>query len=416
MSLEAPFSTEIPAYSYAGVVEALLREVPEGEGLPQERLIDQIGVVEQLERACQAARAELSALLLAEMEVTLPTRQAFLAAAGEVGLARGMSSSAGARSVELGMVLDRMPSVSAAFRHGLVAQDTVHAICKALPSLDDDAIDDLDHALEEHLPGLRPRLAAELVRAFAIEIDLDAADAKAVAARDDQFVIVVDENDGMATLIARGPAEEVHATKDVLLRRAKTAKAAGDSRTRGQVMFQSLVESALNGPGDLLVQRVVEVGVVVTAEYAAGLESTAPILVGHGPVAPAVLDEILCRADLVFYRRLFTDPVNGTLTGFDTTRRLFDGPVARFVRTRDGHRCRGAHCESAIAELDHVIAHEVGGRTTARNGQGQCKLDHLIKHLPGWKVEDVGDGALEWTTPSNQTYVSRPPPLIRRRR
>ena len=100
MTLEAPFSTESPAYSYAGVVEALLLEVPEGEGLPQEWLIDQIGVVGQLEPACQAARAELSALLLAEMEVTLPTRGAFLAAAGEVGLARGMSSSAGARTSE----------------------------------------------------------------------------------------------------------------------------------------------------------------------------------------------------------------------------------------------------------------------------------------------------------------------------
>ncbi|KQY59883.1 hypothetical protein ASD11_10215 [Aeromicrobium sp. Root495] len=386
---------------------------PDPDELPGAHLIETISACEQVIRAAEAIQAQHAGMLLAEREPLMEGRQAFLSAAGETALARGMSPSAGITQLETAITLSRLPAVQAAWADGLVSGVTVRAIVKNLPSLDAESMALFETEIAPHLPGLTPRAAAELTRSLTLEIDPDEADRKAVEVRDDQYVLVVDETDGVATLVSRGPAERIHEIRELLLGHARRAKNdPTDHRTRGQVMFQSLHASVVAGPDrSLPVKRVLELGIVLTADNLLGLDDTPAELVGHGPVAPVVVDQLIDDADQVFYRRLITDPVNGTLLHSDPRRRLFTGPLARHVRYRDG-RCRTPACDAPIAEIDHVQAHEHGGATTEENGQGLCVTNHLMKHLPGWSVRRDGT----WTTPTGHTYRSAPPPVLRRRR
>ena len=414
MTAELAEVPAVPAYSYADLVRSMVEVEPDPDDPSGAHLVDVISACEQVIRAAEAIQAEHAALLLDERETAMEGRQAFLSAAGETGLARGMSPSAGMTQLETAVAVRRLPSVARAWADGLVSGATVRSIAKNLPPLDDADLALLESELEPLLPGLTPRDAAELVRSLSIEIDPEEADRKAVEARDDQYVLIADEADGVATLVAHGPAEQVHAIGEALLGCARRAKNdPEDSRTRGQVMFQSLHEAALAGPlPELDVTRVVELGIVISAENLLGLDDVPAELVGHGPVAPVVVDELIDQADRVFYRRLVTDPVDGTLLHSDPRRRLFTGPLARHVRYRD-KRCRGPACDAPIAEIDHVKAHQHGGETSEDNAQGLCVTTHVMKHLPGWTVSRYGD---TWTTPSGHTYRSSPPPQVRRRR
>ncbi|KQY58793.1 hypothetical protein ASD11_03935 [Aeromicrobium sp. Root495] len=397
------------------MVRSIVVVEPDPDELPGAHLIDTISACEQVIRAAEAIQAQHAGMLLAEREPLMEGRHAFLSAAGETALARGMSPSAGITQLETAITLSRLPAVQAAWVDGLVSGVTVRAIVKNLPSLDHASMALFEAELEPHLPGLTPRAAAELTRSLTLEIDPDEADRKALAAREDQYVFVADEADGVATLIAHGPAELIHQIADPLLASARRAKNdPGDQRSRGQVMFQTLHASAVAGPNpELETMRTLELAVVISAEHLLGAGDTPAELVGHGPVAPVVLDQLIDEADRVFYRRLVTDPVDGRLLHTDPRRRLFTGALARHVRYRD-KRCQGPSCDAAIAEIDHVREFQHGGPTTAENAEGLCVTTHTMKSIPGWAVSH--DGAT-WTTPTGHTYPSPPPPdVVRRRR
>lgn len=34
--------------------------------------------------------------------------------------------------------------------------------------------------------------------------------------------------------------------------------------------------------------------------------------------------------------------------------------------------------------------------------------DHRLKHNSGWEVRQLGNGILEWTSPSRRSYITRP--------
>ncbi|RYJ00537.1 MAG: hypothetical protein EON52_23430, partial [Actinomycetales bacterium] len=330
---------ENPGYSFGDLVRSMVAFEPDPDDLPGAHLVDIISACEQVIRAAEAIQAQAAGQLLTEREAAMEGRQAFLSAAGEAALARGMSPSAGITQLTTALVVRRLPAVHAAWADGLVSGVTVRAIVKNLPPLDDESMALFEAEITPHLPGLTPRAAAELTRALTIEIDPDEADNKARAAREDQYVFIADETDGVATMIARGPAEMIHQMGDPALRAARRAKNdPDDHRTRGQVMFQTLHASAVAGPTpELTTTKVLELAVVVSAENLLGPSDIPAELVGHGPIAPVILDELIDEADQIFWRRLITDPVDGRLLHTDPHRRLFTGSLARHVRYRDKH-------------------------------------------------------------------------------
>ncbi|WP_159539647.1 HNH endonuclease signature motif containing protein [Aeromicrobium sp. 9AM] len=218
------------------------------------------------------------------------------------------------------------------------------------------------------------------------------------------------DTDGVAILQVRGPAEQILATHTALDDHARALRAAGDERTVGQIMTQTLVERVTG-------QRYaddtrVEVHLVMDAPTMFG-EGGEPVdLTGYGPISPAVADDIIARAPNPSIRRLLVDPIDGTLVVREPRRRHFDPATAGHIRARD-RWCRQPGCDLKIRHSDHIHANEFGGLSTKDNGQGLCIRSHTLKHLPGWSVTTKDKGkTVTWKTPTGHTYTSKPPPLL----
>lgn len=181
---------------------------------------------------------------------------------------------------------------------------------------------------------------------------------------------------------------------------------------------------------DTFVQRVtgqatadavpVEVQVVMT-DRSLVLGDDAPAQVpGFGTVPAAWARDLLSRDPArLWVRRLYTHPADGTLVAMDSTRRVFDGGLRRFLVARDG-TCRTPWCDAPVRHLDHVVDHSAGGATSAANGQGLCVRCNHTKQLPGWRSRpEVVPPPDRWqthtvviTTPTGHRYASTAPPVL----
>jgi hypothetical protein len=100
----------------------------------------------------------------------------------------------------------------------------------------------------------------------------------------------------------------------------------------------------------------------------------------------SVLEQVTSAA--MRLRRLYTHPATGTMVGMDSTRRVFEGGLRRFLFTRDGI-CRTPWCDAPIQHVDHVVDHAAGGAPSADNGQGYCVRCNLTKQHPGWRPDVI---------------------------
>jgi hypothetical protein len=184
----------------------------------------------------------------------------------------------------------------------------------------------------------------------------------------------------------------------------------------------------------------VEIGLIMNGDTLLGATPDSPAapgqttgsaaeLNGYGPVPAPIARDIIARAAgaagtgtdaadnhpqvaaEVFIRRLFTDPVTGTITRVDARRRRFTGPLAVYLRYRD-QLCRTPYCEAPIRQLDHIQPHSTGGPTTEYNGRGLCERCNYTNQMPGWTASliDPDRHIVETTTPTGHTYRSHPPP------
>jgi len=72
--------------------------------------------------------------------------------------------------------------------------------------------------------------------------------------------------------------------------------------------------------------------------------------------------------------------------------------------------CAGPGCRlpAAQCDFDHNTPYEAGGRTCLCNGGPKCRRDHRLKQDRRWKVDQLPDGTLRWTTPAGRTYTTEP--------
>ena len=216
------------------------------------------------------------------------------------------------------------------------------------------------------------------------------------------------DRDGIAILQVRGPAELMLAAYKSLDASAKTAKAAGDTRSRGQAMCDEFVSriTGTTSPGAVNV----EVGLVMTMGQLLDTDDNPVNLTGFGPISAGLARRIVRSGGQNWIRRLYTDPVDHSIADCDQRRRRFDGKLARTITYRDD-RCRQPGCDSPVKHLDHVMSFHTGGPTTLDNGQGLCIRSHTLKHLPGWRIASRG-ADICWTTPTGHAYRSHRPPII----
>jgi uncharacterized protein DUF222 len=311
---------------------------------------------------------------------------------------------------------------------------------------------------------LAPDLAAMSVwqtrtaaRRLSFTADPAAVLGRARTARSDRRVGIRPAPDTMAVLSAFLPAEQGIAAWANLDRHARTLRTAGDSRSTGQLMADTLVER-LTGQSTAPAIPV-EIGLTMTTDALLGHDETPADLDGYGPIPADLARDLATRSSTpqhvaspdaspdasgdasrdasaglqpdpqrddttdatdVWIRRIFTDPVDDTVLHVDTKRRRFDGVLARLIRRRD-QVCRDPFCTAPIRHLDHVHPYRDGGPTTAANGAGLCERGNYAKDMPGWTRQVITKPStpngyqrevIEVTTPTGHRYTSSPPPAL----
>ncbi len=230
----------------------------------------------------------------------------------------------------------------------------------------------------------------------------------------------------MTMLTGFVPVAQGVAAYAALQAHATATKAAGDQRTRNQIMADTFVER-LTGQATAAAVPV-EVGLVMTPESMTGQDETPGYVPGYGPVPADVARDLLTpnadegdQSDLservrVWWRRLYASPDDGTLVSMDSRGRCFDGALRQLVVARD-QVCRTPWCEAPVRHADHITPAADGGTTSADNGQGLCERCNYVKEWPGWATHRVPDGeggahGVAVTTPTGQTYASTAPPIL----
>lgn len=374
---------------------------------------DRIDAIKALDRSIRAAQAEQARQIAAldrlrASQISLGSGDHSLSVIGELGMVRNISPSAAGTQYGFAVGLARLPKVAGVFAAGGICELTARAIVNEATGLDADQIVLFDEHLDGKLTGLTPRKAANLARATTIGIDADAAYERAKANRSNRFVTLHPDRDGISVLHARGPAEQLLAVYQSLQGTAATAKTTGDGRKRGQIMFDELIA---RGTGQKAATDLkIEIGLLMTTGSLMRTDTLPATLVGYGPIPPELALELAHAAQYAWLRRIFTDPIDGSITDCDQKRRRFDGPLRYLITTRD-LTCRQPGCDLLITQLDHIRAHRHRGPTTLANGQGLCTRSHTLKHLPNWQVRSVGS-SIRWTTPTGHSYVSDEPPVF----
>ena len=346
--------------------------------------------------------------------------------ASQVALARRESPNRGARHLGLAKVLvAELPHTLAAMRAGwcsewratLVARET------ACLSLEDrrrvDAELMADPATTDGWGDQRLVAAA---RARAYELDPHAALKRSRKAESERHVSLRPAPDTMTYLTALLPVAQGVSVYAALARAADQARAAGDERSRGQVMADALVASLTTPtssqsaqpapvPGPAPASVPVAVNLTVSDATLLGGGHAPGWIAGYGPVPAGCARDLVATAleqAQATLRRLYTTS-SGALVAMDSRSRTFPAALGLFIDLRD-QSCRTPWCDAPIRHRDHVVPDHAGGPTSAVNGQGLCEACNQAKEAPGFTAT-VHDGLVTTTTPTGHQVRSRAPAL-----
>ncbi|VTR76260.1 HNH endonuclease signature motif containing protein [Cellulomonas hominis] len=312
------------------------------------------------------------------------------------------------------------------------------------------------HVQAEVLPRAGGRTAHQVrrdVERALVEVAPDEATDRHRAARDGRYVSrPLARPDGMAGLWVLLPAVQAVQIDCVLEAAARTARAAGDTRTLAQLRADGMCDLVLGaapggrpatpataeGPGrgralggdddavgaadDALPDTPTapqrprtQVLVTVPLSTLMGLDDDPAELAGYGP-----LDAVQARA-LAWegtWRRLVTDDLSGTVLDVGRTRYRPPAALDEHVRIRD-RTCSapGCHVPADRADLDHTREfHRLPGDDTGTPPGGTshdnlgpvCRYHHRLKSETGFTLHQTSPGTFAWTDPTGHQYLVVP--------
>ncbi|GGR66351.1 hypothetical protein J2S40_002786 [Nocardioides luteus] len=388
-------------------------------GASEAELIDWISGLEKLKCRAEAIQAEAAVRLqeatrTRHLDAGVPARKVGDGVASQIALARRVSPAKGAKLLGLAKILiGEMPHAFALMKAGLFSQwqATILARETACLSLQDRRI--IDHELCARTPdGGAPRVVTmglrqleNAAKKLAIALDQESVVARAASAEKDRRVSLRPASDTMTWLGALLPVKDGVAVFAALDQAAKAAQAAGDPRTRGQVMADTLVNRVTGR--ETGAKPKTEVKIVMTANSLTNNADQPAIVEGYGPVPEAWARENLTDVE-IFVRRLLTDPAGRLIAMESRSRKAPDG-LAEFIATRDEGICRTNGCDAPIRNIDHIERYADGGNTAVDNLQGLCERCNQAKDSRGWRSRPSPDGSITTITPTGHEYTSPPP-------
>ena len=266
-------------------------EQGEGAGPEDAELIDRIRALEELKAAAAAAQARAAAAFDASQrrkQAAAGVRREDLGRgiASQIALARRESPSRGGRLLGFAKALTaEMPYTLQALSDGKISEWRATLLVRETACLD---IEDRRRVDKEVAgdPGTLEKLGDRQVisraRGAAYRLDPAAAVRRAAKAESERFVSCRPAPDTMTYLTGLLPVAQGVGVYAALSREADRLRASGDSRGRGQIMADTLVER-ITGQADARLMNV-EVQLVMSDRTLLGGESEPALVPGYGPV------------------------------------------------------------------------------------------------------------------------------------
>lgn len=383
-------------------------------------LIDEIRLLEELKSAAAAAQAKVTAAFVASQRAKqtaagVKPERVGRGIAAQVALAKRCSPAFAQRYVGLAMILTgELPATFAALTAGHTSEWRALLVARETAWLSRADRTAVDAEIGPQLERLGDRKVESETKRLAYRYDPAGYVGRLRKSEADRHVGIRPVPDTMTRLGALLTIPQGVAAHTALARAADQLRAAGDPRTRGQIMADTLVER-ITGQANAS-DVPVEVNLVMTdqALLNAGADKDEPAHVdGYGPVPAEIARDLIQRAGREvprWIRRLYLHPGSGQLVAMEARRRLFTAGQRRFVQVRD-QTCRTPYCDAPIRHVDHVQPHHAGGRTAVKNAAGLCETCNYAKESPGWQSRMLPDGVLEVSTPTGHRYRSRAPSL-----
>lgn len=419
--------TATPTAVDAVEVRAWTRRLAEASGPGDDRgRLDLITALEELKCAAEGLQADLAVGVNASMrrraaDRGVPAARQGQGVAAEIALARRESPHRGQQHLGLATVLTtEMPHTRAALRAGLISEWRATILARETACLSRQERHEVDRRVAEDVESLQRKGDRELgdaVRRLAYQLDAEAWVTRRRIAESERRVTLRPAPDVMSRLSAELPVAQGVAVYRSLGEHADSLRSAGDSRSRGQLMADTLVARLLGTEQPAALPVLTHV--VVADDVLFGTNEEAAHLHGYGPIPAELARELVKTASelgMAQLRRLYAKPETGELLAADSTSRFFPGALGTFIELRD-QVCRTPWCDAPIRHRDHLVPAIESGPTSERYGQGLCEACNYAKEAPGWRARpSPGDRhTVQITTPSGRTYRSTAPPPPRTR-
>ncbi|MGA8044904.1 MAG: DUF222 domain-containing protein, partial [Dermatophilaceae bacterium] len=412
-----PVPTPLTTADIAAIIGQLAMASPADDDASR---IERIGVLEALKGAAAAAQAH-DLVAFADSQVAhqaargVKARDRGSGIGAQVGLACRASPHRGGRMLSTARaLLTDLPNTLAALSRGETSEHRAGLIAKETAVLDGEQRREVDAGLADRLPELGDRRVEAETREWVYRLDPHAVVKRAAKARADRRVTIRPAPETMTHLTGLLPVQDGVAVYAALDAAAKAAAAAGDGRSRGQVMADTLVQRVT---GVTAAEHPVELQLIMTDQSLLGGGDEPAQVPGYGPIPAGIarrwilalldhdddddsdedrddendekgtVDRTVRRRRFekgrVWLRRLYTSPDGAHLVAMDSNRRSFPRLLRRLIEYRD-RICATPYCGAAIRHIDHTIPHRQGGPTSYPNGRGVCAACNHAKEAPGW--------------------------------
>ena len=289
---------------------------------------------------------------------------------------------------------------SISIQHAAVIAEAAERVPGLCEELQDRVLPTADHST---VAGTR-RAANRAVLA----LDADGAERRRQSARAFREVYVVDEPDGLSTLIARMASDRAHLVMAYVNGVAHASRTDGAGGSLGELRCEALETLVLGDHDDRPVTVRAQLDVLVPLDALLGISDEPAELAGAGSISiGAVRDLLADRDSQVTVRRLITEPRTGSLLDVGRTAYQIPDRLREFIVTRD-RVCRFPGCarRAARCQIDHAVARDDGGSTDVGNLGALCVRHHQLKTHGGWRIQNSKpDGSCEWISPHGRRYA-----------